>query len=280
MSLSPTSGAMMSEKVWQSLVGNYQKKRKAEMIKSDVYREYYSTYHGLELKPDVNLPYMRTTTENGILYYAEFLMLLHMRGELDGLDKARFYKLVKDLQVEPGLYDRGAGESKNIPYEERRSISHDNMDAISAASVLCDYEFQNDIVNYGLSNYGMYNNIAPRKVMPVNPGNFSMWLHSAGKTTLSVALMPFLLANMAVNYFKSNDNVSGRKLYLLELYAITQKKNNFLFSFIAKMYFKTLVSKYGQNFVHAIYSIYYPVGHPLVEFSRNIKYVNGKFEIE
>jgi hypothetical protein len=265
---------------WKSLTTNYIVKRKAEMLKSEVYREYYSTFHGLELQPGVNLPYMRTTTENGILYYAEFLMLLHIRGELDGLDRARFYKLVRDLQVCPGLYDRGAKESTNVPYDIRRSISHDNIDAICAGSVICDYTFQDDVVSYGASNLGIFNNVKPRRVMPINPGNYSPWLAMAGKKIWALHWLPCMLINMFIGSFKPKQDTSSRKLYLLELYAISSKRQNFVFNFIAKRYFNSLKKKYGEYFINQIYSIYYPASHPLVEFSRGIKYVGGKFQYE
>lgn len=250
------------------------------MIKSDVYRSYYSTYHGLELQPDVNLPYMRTTTENGILYYAEFLMLLHMRGEMDGLDKARFYKLVKDLQVESGLYDRGAGETPTIPYTERRSISHDNIDAICAGSTLCDFTFQNDVTYYGLRHFGIFNNVKPRFVPPINPGNYSSWFCMANRPLYMLMFLPFLLINLLIARYKDKQNTSSRKLYLLELYSITQKRNSKIFNVIAKVFFAGLVKIYGDNFVHRLYSIYYPAEHPLVFFSRNIYYRGGKFVVE
>lgn len=266
--------------LWNSLTKPYIAKRKAEMLKSEVYREYYSTFHGLELQPGVNLPYMRTTTENGVLYYAEFLMLLHIRGELDSLDRARFYKLCRELQIYPGLFDRGAKESQTVPYETRRTISHDNIDAICAGSVICDYTFQDDVVSYGIANFGIYNNVKPRKVMPINPGNYSSWFAMAGRNFWALYWLPCLLINMLITSFKSKQETSGRKLYLLELYAIFAKRKNLIFNFIAKRYFKSLEKKYGTYFIHEMYSIYYPANHPLVEFSRDIKFVNGKFEVE
>lgn len=250
------------------------------MLKLDVYRQYYSTYHGLELQPDVNLPYMRTTTENGILYYAEFLMLLHIRNDLDALDRARFYKLVKDLQVTPGLYDRGAGESINVPYSERRTISHDNIDAVCAGSVICDYTFQDDVIQYGTKNLFMFNNVKPRLVPPVNPGNYSPWFCMANKNFLAFIFLPFMIINLIITRFRNKQSTSSRKLYLLELYAITQKKKNTFFSLIAKVYFAGLVKIYGEDFIYQLYSIYYPAAHPLVAFSKGINYRKGKFVVE
>lgn len=251
------------------------------MNKIEAYRHYYSIYHGFELKPDVNLPYTRITTENGVLYFAEFLMLLNMRGDLDDLDRARFYKLARDLQVMPGLFDRGAGESRTVPYQERRSISHDNIDGISAASMLCKYSFHNDIAHYGLKNCFIYNNIKPRSVFPENPSNYSYWLQAADMPILAFLFLPFLMLSQFITLLKSKENTSGKKLDILMLYSINNKyKNSFIFKFIAKRYFNSLSRKYGENFLEKIYAIYYPEGHPVLEFSRGIVYRDNNFVLE
>lgn len=267
-------------KVWGQLTNPLKKKLRAEMIKQEVYRNWYSEYHGLELKPNVNTPSARITTENGILYFTEFLMLLDIREDLQTLDRARFYNLCRALQVTPGLYDRGAGESNFIPYDQRRSISQDNIVAVASGSVICDYDFQNEIAYYGLEHGFMFNNIAPRLVLPMNPGNYSPWLAMAGKKFLPVVFFIFYLINILITSFKNKQNTSSKKLYIIELYALVIKQNNRLFKFVSKLFFSRLVSQYGEDFIHQIYKIYYPEDHPLVFFSKNIVYKRGSFTLE
>jgi len=250
------------------------------MTKQDVYRRWYSEYHGMELQPDVNTPSARNTTENGVLYFAEFLMLLHIREELQVLDRARFYNLGRALQVVPGLYDRGAGESDNVPYQDRRTISQDNILAIAAGSVICDYEFQGDIYSYGMAHLFMYNNVAPRLVFPMNPGNYSPWAAMAKQKIITVLFYLVYIINLVLCMFLPKGNTSTKKLHTLELYALVHKQDNFMFRWLAKLFFNRMVNMYGQDFIYQLYSIYYPSTHPLVAYSKDIIYKDGKFSLQ
>lgn len=264
------------DKVWIDIT----KKLRLAVLKQEAYRNWYSEYHGFELRPNVNTPNARITTENGVLYFAEFLMLLDIREDLQTLDRARFYNLCRALQVVPGLYDRGAAESTTVPYNERRTISHDNITAIASGSVICNYDFEKEIANFGLEHLFMYNNVAPRLVPPMNPGSYCSWLSMADRDYLSILFFPIFLINVIITMFKPKQNTSGKKLYILEFYALSIIQGKRMFKWISKLFFSRLVSQYGSDFIHQIYKIYYPEDHPLVVFSKNIVYKDGSFTLE
>ena len=93
-----------------------------------IYCEWWNRTHGLELEPNVNHGH-RTTTENGILYHAELLMLLDIRRSL-GLTDAKIFSATIDALKQglpSGLFNRGNGEHLRPP---TGTISHDNMTGI------------------------------------------------------------------------------------------------------------------------------------------------------
>lgn len=231
------------------------------MNKQLAYSLWYNKTHGLELQPYKNTGY-RQTTENGILYLAELVMLYDMLGILEPNDLLVFSNTVKNIQVpdKEGLFCRGQDEWLES-YKTRRSISHDNITAISCGSkILGIKSYPEDIVKRGFLSLGTYNNIFPRLRPPMNPGNFSPWAALADYNILAYLFLPFFILGYLVMLTKPNNNTSGKKLYLLKLYALRDK---FIFSLIYKHFTYIMKKRYGKNFISEIYKIYYPIEHPL-----------------
>jgi len=93
--------------------------------------------------------------DNGILFLAMALLLLHKAGQLPDV-KVQVYKAIKRLQVIPGVFNRVPGGTK----EEK----HDNAIGILILDAIYDLGFAEQINDYGLSNLYNYNNKQPGKL--------------------------------------------------------------------------------------------------------------------
>jgi hypothetical protein len=240
--------------------------------KIESYNRWHNPNHGFELQPDVNGG-PRITTENGILYQSEFVMLQDIIGTLDDMDKSRFSRTVDALELEPGLYCRSRQE-KSEDSATRRTISQDNIDGIVYGGLICGTDrYSKDVAKYALKHFGIFNNTS-RFVLPLNPGNFFDWFLSGGYFILSIFFLPVFIINYLLTIHKDKNNTSSKKLYLLCLYAMRKTK---IMRYFYRHFCEHMVEMYGEEFISEIYKIYYPAEHPLNFFAKGIKYTNGVF---
>jgi hypothetical protein len=214
--------------------------------------DYLNPSHGLELFPG-NTKGWRGN-ENGILFYCQLLHLLNERKELTFTHINFFIKVVDALEVKRGLYNRGAGEM-SIPFEERRTISHDNISGISAGSFLLKTRHAKDIYRYGKRNLFIYNNVKPRKVAPMNPGNWSIWAYCGGSKVLWLLFLPFFVINMLISCTKPKEITSSKLLYFTELYPV--KNSNLIWKALWAKYSFLMRKQYGKEWLHKMMVIYY-----------------------
>ncbi len=123
-------------------------------------------YHGLELSPGFEIN--TRDNENGILFLTEYLFLKSLLGTLTLPDVLRYEVIIEVLQSYnedgiqiQGLYDRGAGESLNTPPELLRTISRDNLMAISSGSRSFNLPFNEHIFKHGMRNQWRFDNVYP-----------------------------------------------------------------------------------------------------------------------
>ena len=124
-------------------------------------KEVYLAPDGLmRLDPDDRAPPHRkhglptVRNENGIFFAVIYYYMSALNGLSDEEDAHRFISAVKQLEVEPGLYNRHSG---NVVRDE----AHDNLDAICAGSVLFGTSHAAQIVRYGSKNGWSYTNLKP-----------------------------------------------------------------------------------------------------------------------
>lgn len=238
------------------------------------YTRYINYFHGFELEPDINLPNQRGN-ENGILFLVVYLHLRHALGEFSASERNDFDIISKSLQVTPGLFDRGAGESQTIPYTERRSVSHDNITAISAYSKLLNDNgfpspYAKDIANYGLKHFFTFNNVKPRFIFPINPSNWSILLYNGGYKLTSLLFLPFYFINLFITCLKEPGNTSSKQLYFAELYPV---KDKFVWKYFWLFYRSKMINMYGEYWLSGIFNIYYRYeNHP-------IRYLAGQLKL-
>lgn len=237
-------------------------------------QDYYNPFHGFELTPGVNQDGQRGN-ENGILFMGVYLTLRYIRHEITLDEVDAFYATVRNLEVEPGLYDRGAGESETIPVEKRRSVSHDNISAISSVNTLLgtiypkEQDFAKDIAVYGLKNGFVYNNIKPRFRWPMNPSNWSIWLAQGGYKLLAIPFLPFMAINILITTARPPENTSSKQLCFVELYPV---RNTLMFGWMWKIYKYRMKKMYGVDWLNKMFSIYYRhPDHPIRKLSEGIE---------
>lgn len=151
---------------------------------------YINDFHGLELEPGFTEG--KRNNENGILFLCELYLLKYMLDTLTSEDVIRFKLIVENITTYDkngnkikGLYDRGAGESLTIPSEERRSISHDNITAISLFSALVGLEYTTHIADMLISSKSKFDNKNPDNQTwdnpKIHPRDWFTWLYVSEK---------------------------------------------------------------------------------------------------
>lgn len=241
---------------------------------SKLYR-YLNYVHGLELEPDINLG--DRNNENGILFLVEYIFLSQDNVYRLAYD---FSNIVDKLEVSEGLYDRGSldnqkQEQTGIP---KRTISHDNISAIAAGSrFLRDVtntkmiSYHEEIANYGVKHFFSYNNREKGFRLPMNPGNYSIWLALANKfLLLQILFLPFYLINFNLTNKKPEQDTSGKLLNFVELYPL---RRHWFWGRMYKRYLKQMKDLYGDRPLEKLTEIYFrDANHPVRLAAKEFNY--------
>jgi hypothetical protein len=229
--------------------------------------EYLNYDHGLELTKGNTSGHRGN--ENGILFLAEYFVLKQISGEnLTEEDKQIFTTIMSGLQVKAGLYDRGKSDKDRE--NPKRTISHDNISAISSCSVMFNTNHAKDIAVYGLKHFFVYNNNLNGFRLPMNPANYSIWLAN-GKicSLLEIIFLPFFLINFIITMSKAKETTSSKLLYLVELFPHREGKIHWKLSY--KLYTVLLKRQYGENYLQELFSTYFKdTEHPNNILARKI----------
>jgi hypothetical protein len=191
--------------------------------------------HGMEGHPDQNTD--QRTTENGILLYVQYLLLKLDANKLTINDVNQFKIIVNNLRTYDedgnqidGLYDRGQGESLKghkwyVEPEERRTISHDNLTAISVMSYVLakkgyDTEFHKHICSYMWRNLFTINNRYPNKISSkiLHPRDMIFYTLLGGnliQRMLFKLFLPLLVLIQIESVTSKYRVTSGKLLYLV-----------------------------------------------------------------
>ncbi len=172
--------------------------------------KYINFYHGLELGPDWK-PGTRSN-ENGILFLCEYYFLKYLARKLTYADITIFSQICQTLTTVgpdgmkiPGLFDRGAKESQWEDRSKIKTISHDNLSAISAFSYKFGLPYHNLIYKHGVKNFWRFDNIQPenpRWSRIMIPRDIIYWSRLGGGTigkTISWFFMWYFYATCLVS---------------------------------------------------------------------------------
>lgn len=222
--------------------------------------------------------------ENGILFLSEFFLIKDILNILTPEDIQTFKSITIDLQAYKdynrqveGLYDRGAGESLFAALkgeqDKLRTISHDNLTAISAFSKKYNLPFAKHIARYGLTHFMLFNNRYPDTFKFANPQwhprDIFFWLWSAGGfyKMLSIPFLPIFIGASIESCFSKFESTSGKLLLFVRL----QSDDSFLFKIIRKLCYSLLRRQYGHNWLYEITRIYFfQTDHPIPILAKTI----------
>ena len=154
------------------------------------HEDYINDYHGM----DLYLPVYegKRDNENGILFYAQYLMLKDSLGKLTQEDRIRLNLIIRKLRTYrpegtrvSGLFDRGAGESLKAPDGKADLISHDNISAIVAASATFNLPYHMYVYKHGVDNNWRFDNQQPdnpRWSRMMHPRDIIYWSRLGGSS--------------------------------------------------------------------------------------------------
>ena len=234
--------------------------------------DWINPFHGMELHAGFN-PNSRGN-ENGILFLVEYYILKEVLNSLSIHDTYYVLRgIIDNLRAQnpdgtiiPGLYNRGKGESLTIPADRRRTISHDNITAISVMSRYFGLEYHKDIGKYLLKNCMRLDNAYPEKPRwsrIQHPRDCFFWLFNAGGIykLISYIFFPiFFIANIVTCLSSENgkyspEAASGKLMMFTRLelgsrYSLLMRFNRFICYNIMKI-------RYGKSWISKIANIYY-----------------------
>lgn len=236
--------------------------------------------------------------ENNILFLGLYYLLKRELGELDDLDLITFDSVVEVLQayntkgeIMPGLYDRGAYESKlghewyHIP-EERRKISHDNITAIARLSDTMGKKYALDIAKHAIKYHFRFDNIHPddpkwkyislerggktETSFQFHPRDWFFWLFCAGGIYRLVSWLFFPIFFLANIITCLNNGTSGKQLMIVRLIGqsnLLLKSNYFICDKLLKRKYKSV------NWVYVVLNKYHggrAPNHPIIELAKRL----------
>lgn len=229
------------------------------------------TRHGMSLHPG---PWPHRDNENGVLFYLEYIMIKEAAGLPIDEDVAAFKLILEEIRTYDknnarilGLFDRGPMESQNPDKDAIRTISHDNMTAISAFSYRYDDGKEAGyIVNRGfpLCRWDNAYPESPRIKTTQWPTDWCFWAMCTKNKALQLVFLP-LFPFFALRCFLSNlskpDSTSGKLLNFVRFFAM--KDSNLVMKLMWKGYSAMMRRQYGDNWVNALMSIYFQnTAHP------------------
>lgn len=207
------------------------------------------------------------TGGNQLLETSTLLILLRLSGELGDSDVYKYFRTVRNCEVEPGLYD------KNPPYNSNRrldDITHDEIIGISMASSLLKLPFSQEITSYGSRKGWVFSNNGTQYFTAhAKPWHRAAYLIAAGETPDSWSFVTLLLA-LLLGALICNGDFSGKRLELIMLEALSKK--NGLIDLIYTFWRWRVTKQYGS--IKRIFIAYHGENHPFASEDFVANYYN------
>lgn len=207
-------------------------------------------------------------SDNGVMFTAELLILLKLRGELDANTQQYYVENIKKCFLEPGLISRAPNDRGQSP--------PDDHFALGAMGVILGYhDICKDILSYGLKHFGSFNNENPGKWTSKSflwrmPQLLACIIAGAGKKVpLILCIYSALVLLFSCRKVEPNKSDERRLAWLLSKALSNQ---SLLVRLASKVWFNRLRSHYGPEGMKAVRSLYYhgmPDGeqHPFTVYS-------------
>ena len=243
---------------------------------SEVIDKWYNPVHGMELEPSINMG--ARGNENGVVFWATYIFLANLLNKIPSLEieRERFRLLVSDLRHKgiKGLYNRGAGED-NIPTDKKRTISHDNISAISSLGVILDCpEICKEIWEYGKKHFFVFNNTGKKFMLPMNPANYAVWGFNAGSKFWWLTSWLYVI-NLLITLSKPKQDTSSKLLHFIKIAPIAHK--NKFWSALMHIWNARINQQYGS--LEALTTIYYKnPNHPNNVLAKEVDIIMQKVQ--
>lgn len=246
------------------------------MTKEEAYRRWYNKGAGIELQPDVNGDELVYTGENLTLFYAEFILLSSMLGDISSDDQQVCARLLNTIRVSdrPGAYHRDLKSSNDYDSGiQPNSMSHDNLLGIVILMDILNLDVQKDEMRRRLyTSFGTYSNTRGFDY-PFNPGFYATFCAILGgfiPSLISLLCLPIFIINFIITNLKDKSNTSSRLLYFIELYTL---RKHLIFGPVFWIYKKLLKKTYNsENPLEEMCKIYYRnENHPIRDLCSKVK---------
>lgn len=233
----------------------------------------YVDGHGL-VAPNLVPPGTMRGSDNGVMFTSEYYIYLQMNGEYNGMQDCMDYTRL----VISCMTSKVAGLVARAPDSISVQPPDDYLGIAAACREIDQRYIAEDIFDYGLKNWGCYNN--------ENPGKWEtkafLWrqpqliaaMYSATRRTQLNPIIWVLNAYAALAILVANINdpvgeVDGRRLTFL----LTRAMNpvSLLCRLASKVWKRRMEKTYGPDFMKEICKIYYKDNHP---FHRYASYEN------
>jgi hypothetical protein len=212
--------------------------------------EYFSNVYGLTGETD-------PTSENGQLFLVEYLFLINdLYPDDPDLEQVSLSNVMKEQlyasKVESGLYHRN-------PVLVNKTMSHDNLLAITSFSKVYGTFHAEEIWSYLVRHFGVYDNTKGRskefeKILPFNPGNYFIFGLCAD-SLLAYLFLPIFTINLIISCNQSKEKVSGKLLDYVSFFP--HRNRNFILKALYAYYVKKMTAMYGQDYMKEIITIYH-----------------------
>jgi hypothetical protein len=226
-------------------------------------RDGYTDANGL-VSPHRCSPLEVNPSGNGVMYTGELMMMLALRGEIDFEDDESFVDAMRTCQVEPGLLKRGPG------YRDQEGP--DDYYGFAAGCVATDaITLADNVVDYGLANFGSFNNEDPGKwtwksflwrqpqlicALYAAADRAPIWIFPLRLYTAAVIATSCMLAPL--------EDTDARRLSWLLLH--TMRRTSLLCRAAGWFWNRRLRKHYGPEGMRAVARVYYEAGHPFAKY--------------
>ena len=210
---------------------------------------FFSLIYGLIISTD-------PTSENGGLYFAEYLRLKKDLGEpITKEDQVIYATKMASAKVKNGLYKRDMTRND-------RTVSHDEITGFMVASDILGTHHKAEIWQYLKDNFFIYDFNYSRPYPAFHPAWIYFWGELNDEYWTKI-FYPLALLNVFLATRKGTEGETSGKL----LYFSLIKRDSFLWH----LYRQRMFVLYGKCFVSKMFSIYFPKeseNHPLIYLSR------------
>lgn len=238
-------------------------------LREEIYQGGYVDQFGL-IAPSRVTPDRVYGSQNGLLFTAEFVVMLKKRGELTFDAKEHFFNIYQKCMVEKGLFARGPGH----PEQE----GPDDYVGIAALSYALDLPLAKWVLDYGRSHpvsWGPltldynYNNVTPNTLDPRGsswlgrqPQLIAHLMWAAGETPPLWMRLWWCLVIVLSTFAEPGDQDARFLSWLL----VNTGKHGWIEKIAIKWWYYKLKKTYPDGMRSVAGSGYFEAGHPFIKY--------------